>query len=212
MTKIIALPKFSRLTTVDNNPAIRRFWLICSVAFALLYSYLGLRQAFSSEYIVQDDVRQHVFWMWRFLDPDLLPDDLITNYFQSVAPAGYTLTYKLATSLGFSPLTFSKILPLILDVILTIYGFWTCLEIIPIPVAGFVSMVIFNQSLWMDGDLASATPRAFIFPLFFAFIFYLLKWHENNWKNGAITCSLIIILEGLFYQPFSSYFSGAIRG
>lgn len=63
-----------------------RFWFSLSLTFSAIYSILGLREAFSSEYVVQDDARQHVFWMLRFLDPELFPQDLIANYFQSVAP------------------------------------------------------------------------------------------------------------------------------
>ena len=107
---LFVFPKFSTLTKPDDNPALQRFWLLCSLAFVVLYSYLGLRQAFASEYIVQDDVRQHVFWMWRFVDPELLPNDLITDYFQSVVPAGYTALYKVMAMLGIHPILFSKIL------------------------------------------------------------------------------------------------------
>ncbi|MGJ3254530.1 MAG: hypothetical protein ACFE0J_25860, partial [Elainellaceae cyanobacterium] len=64
------------------------FWFCLSLTFAAIYSLLALQQAFSADYVVQDDARQHVFWMQRFLNPDLFPDDLIADYFQSVAPAG----------------------------------------------------------------------------------------------------------------------------
>ncbi|NEQ85703.1 MAG: hypothetical protein F6K26_38040, partial [Moorea sp. SIO2I5] len=65
------------------------FWFSLSLTFTLVYSLLALREAFSGEYIVQDDARQHIFWMMRFLDPELFPKDLIADYFQTVAPAGY---------------------------------------------------------------------------------------------------------------------------
>ncbi|NEQ28184.1 MAG: hypothetical protein F6K28_56225, partial [Microcoleus sp. SIO2G3] len=74
------------------------FWFSLSLAFAAVYSTMWLQQAFSSEYVVQDDARQHVFWMRRFLDPELFPNDLIADYFQSVAPWGYTTLYKLFAS------------------------------------------------------------------------------------------------------------------
>ena len=201
MNRLLTLPKFSALTEVSHDSALRRFWLIISLFFAALYSCLGLLQAFRGEYIVQDDVRQHVFWMWRFVDPDLLVNDLITDYFESVAPAGYHALNRVMAALGIHPLLFCKILPPILGFILTIYGFLLCLEIMPIPAIAFVSTVIFNQSLWMEGDLGSGTPRAFIFPLLLPFLYYLLCWNEKHWKRTAIACSGIIILEGLFYQP-----------
>jgi len=53
--------------------------------------------------MVQDDARQHVFWMQRFLDPALFPRDLIADYFQSVAPAGYTAIYQMMAGVGINP-------------------------------------------------------------------------------------------------------------
>lgn len=75
-------------------PAARKssvnFWLSLSFAFAIIYGLIALQKAFSNEYVIQDDARQHVFWMRRFIDPDLFPNDLIADYFQSVAPWGYS--------------------------------------------------------------------------------------------------------------------------
>ena len=52
---------------------------------------------------MQDDARQHVFWMQRFIDSELFPHDLIADYFQSVAPTGYTTLYRIAAALGSIP-------------------------------------------------------------------------------------------------------------
>lgn len=50
--------------------------------------------------------------MQRFLEPDLFPQDIIADYFQSVTPYGYTNLYRLIATLGIEPLLFNKILPL----------------------------------------------------------------------------------------------------
>jgi len=71
---------------INDNKRNRLFWLTLSFTFAILYSFLALQEAFSSEYVIQDDARQHVFWTRRFLDSNLFPNDLIADYFQSVAP------------------------------------------------------------------------------------------------------------------------------
>src|SRR5262249_44889873 len=95
------------------------FWLALSLVFALLVSSEAMRQAFSSPYVIQDDGRQHVFWMWRFVDPELFRGDLIADYFQSVAPAGYSMLYRGAARLGMDPIYFSKLLPMALGVLTT---------------------------------------------------------------------------------------------
>lgn len=171
------------------------FWFALSFTFALSYSFLALKQAFSSPYLIQDDARQHVFWMMRFIDPELFPNDLIANYFQSVAPAGYSFLYKLGTIVGINPFVFSKIIPLFLCLICTYYAFKITLEVLPIPLAGFMTTLVMNQGIWMKDDLVSATPRAFAYPLFLAFLYYVLR-------QSKIGVCLSIALLGLFYPHY----------
>ncbi|QSJ20710.1 hypothetical protein JYQ62_09540 [Nostoc sp. UHCC 0702] len=169
-------------------------WLSLSLGFAGFYGFLGLQKGFRGEYVAQDDAREYVFWMQQFVDPKLLPNDLIADYFQSITPLGFAAVYKFMASLGIHPLFLSKILPILLGLIVTIYCFWLCLQIFPVPIAGFITSLLLNQSLWFKSDLVSATPKAFIYPLLLAFLYYLLR------ESWLIIC-LIIILEGLFYPP-----------
>lgn len=169
-----------------------RFWLSLSLGFGLFYGILGLRRAFRDEYVVQDDAREYVFWMQRFVDSQLLPNDLIANYFKSVTPPGYAFIYKVMANLGVSPLLLSKILPIFLGVIVTIYCFRFSLKLFPVPLGAFIITLLLNQSLWFKDDLVSGVPRSFIYPLLLAFLYYLLC---ESW----LIISLIIILEALFY-------------
>lgn len=171
------------------------FWFSLSLTFAAIYGVLGWRQAFSGEYVVQDDARQHVFWMLRFLDPELFPQDLIADYFQSLAPVGYSGFYQLMASVGINPLVLNKLLPAILGLITTSYCFSVCLEILPVPATGFIATLLLNQNLWMKDDLVSGTPRAFAYPLLLAFLYYLLR-------RSLFPCLAAIALLGLFYPQF----------
>ncbi|MDY6896774.1 MAG: hypothetical protein SWZ49_01680 [Cyanobacteriota bacterium] len=157
-----------------------------------MYAILGLQQAFASEYVVQDDARQHVFWMLRFTDSELFPNDLIADYFQSVAPVGYSSLYRTISFFGIDPLFFNKLLPLILGLFTTGYCFGFSLQIIPLPFTGFLSTLLLNQNIWIKDDLISATPRAFTYPLLLAFLYYLSR-------KSLLPCLATIILLGLFY-------------
>jgi hypothetical protein len=179
------------------------FWLMLSLTFAAIYGFLGLRQAFGGEYVVQDDARQHVFWMMRFVDRDLFPNDFIANYFQSAAPAGYSTLYKIAATIGIHPLFFQKILPFFLSLISTYYCFSIALEMLPVPMTGFIASLLLNQHMWMTDDLASATPRAFIYPIFLAFLYYLLR-------RSLLPCLTAIGLMGLFYPPYALVAAGIL--
>ena len=95
--------KTSLLLPSWNSPQARYRWFAFSLLCSFLLALLPTVFAFSNSYIIQDDFRQHGFWVWRYLDPELFPNDLIADYFQAVAPKGYKLTYFLFASLGISP-------------------------------------------------------------------------------------------------------------
>ncbi len=200
---IAPLHKFLTTTSDDKSRSRNIFWLALSLTFAAIYGFLGLKQAFGGEYIVQDDARQHVFWMMRFVDRDLFPNDFIANYFQSAAPAGYSALYKIAAIIGIHPLFFHKILPLFLSLISTYYCFSIALEMLPVPMTGFIASLLLNQHMWMTDDLASATPRAFIYPIFLAFLYYLLR-------RSLLPCLGAIGLMGLFYPPYALVAAGIL--
>ncbi|WP_309143867.1 hypothetical protein [Oscillatoria sp. HE19RPO] len=191
----MAMPNFHRFLTgplekSPKSPVI--FWLTLTLTFAAVYGSLVLHQAFSTDYVVQDDARQHVFWMQRFIDPELFPNDWIADYFQSVAPAGYTALYWIVAKLGISPMLLHKLLPPVLGLITTVFCFGITIELLPVPVAGFISGLLLNHYIWMRDDVVSATPVAFVYPLFTGFIYYLLR--RNLLETGVS-----VALLGLFY-------------
>ncbi|MEM6434477.1 MAG: hypothetical protein AAF773_11590, partial [Cyanobacteria bacterium P01_D01_bin.115] len=167
-------------------------WLVMSLAIAVVYRLPALHNAFSATYVVQDDARQHVFWMQRFLNPNLFPQDLFADYFQSVAPWGYTKLYHLAAKVGIDPWVLNKILPVVIAIVATGMVFLILMELTQTPLAAFVSAMFFNQMLPVRDDVVAATPVAFFHPFFLAFLLCLLRrW----WWPGALS----ILLLGWFY-------------
>ncbi|WP_088894240.1 hypothetical protein [Leptolyngbya ohadii] len=178
------------------------FWLGLSLLISLLYCIPALITAFGNEYVIQDDARQHVFWTRRFLDPQLFPNDLIADYFQSVAPDGYANLYRLFAIVGVDPVFVSKLLPPVLALISTVFAFGIGMQLLPLPIAGFACALLLNQNLWMRDDIVSSTPVAFIYPLFLAFLYFLLR-------QSLIPLIIVIILQGLFY-PQSVFLSAGL--
>ncbi|NES81920.1 MAG: hypothetical protein F6K10_11220 [Moorea sp. SIO2B7] len=185
------------LTNLITNKS--RSWMIflftLSLTFAALYGFLGIQQGFSSQYVVQDDARQHLFWMQRFIDPDLFPNDLIADFYQSLAPGGYKTLYQLMSLVGVPPLVFSKFVPTILGVITAGYCFGVCLEIISVPMAAFISSMLLSQNLWMQDTLISGTASSFLHPLLVAFLYYFIR-------KELLPMGIVIILFGLFYPTY----------
>ncbi|MEY2831797.1 MAG: hypothetical protein RLZZ574_1055, partial [Cyanobacteriota bacterium] len=118
--------------------------------------------------------------------------DLIADYFTGLAPIGFKFIYLLATKLGFESILFAKLLPPVLAFFTTIYIYLFTLQTFSIPLGGFISSLLINQLLWLNDDLVSATPRAFIYPLFAAFLYYLSLEY-------IVSCLILMLLQGLFY-------------
>jgi hypothetical protein len=193
---------------IVNNPSKilskqNRFWLLLSLGFSTVYSFLAWQQAFTSQYVIQDDARQHIFWMLRFLDRDLFPNDLIADYFQSVAPLGYSGLYFIAAFFGIDPIVMSKLLPGILGLIMTVFCFAVSLELLPLPQTAFMATLLLNQNLWMQDGLVSGTPKAFITPILLAFLYYYLK-------KSILGTAITIALFGLFYPSLVFICSGLL--
>jgi hypothetical protein len=174
-------------------------WLLFSLILSFIYIILTLQPSFGYEYLVQDDARQHVFWMQQFQDAALFPHDLIAQYFRSIVPAGYTALYGLAAQIGINPMGLSRWLPVGLGLLTTGFCYGICVNILPIPVVGFVATFLLTQNLWTKDDLVSGTPRAFFYPLFTAFLYFLLQRHQKSMWKSLVPCLIIFLLQGLFY-------------
>ncbi|MDJ0603916.1 hypothetical protein [Microcystis sp. M53603_WE2] len=181
----------------------RTFWFSLSIVFSILYSILFLQIAFGSEYSIQDDARRIIVWMMRFSDSELFPDDFLMNYYQWLTPSGLASLYKLMSMVGINAIVFNKLVPIALGLISTIYCYRVSLQILPVPLAGFISTLFLNQNLWLKDDLGSGTPRGFLYPLFLAFIYYLLR-------SSTIPCLLSLILLAFFYPPSVLVASGVL--
>jgi hypothetical protein len=147
-------------------------------------------------YAVQDDVRQHVIWFQQFIDAELFPNDWIAGYFQSIEPVGFKAFYYLFAQLGVEPLLLAKILPLVLSIITAAYCFGVALELLKTPVGAFLTTVILIQSLWLEDDIVTATPRAFVYPIFLAFLYYLVK-------KKPLFYLAAIALQSVFYPQLA---------
>jgi hypothetical protein len=179
-----------------------QFYFFLGMTLATTYSFMALQQAFAGNYVVEEDEREFVFWMQQFLDPELFTNDLITEYFKSITPLGYKALFWMMAKLAINPVLVSKLLLLIIPLIGSIYIFFICLEILPIPIAGCMAIIMFNQNVWMNSVLSS-TPRGFVYLFLPAFIYYVLR-------QSLLGCLIVILLQGVFYPPYIFIFAGIL--
>ncbi|MGK7908844.1 MAG: hypothetical protein AB4040_16670 [Synechococcus sp.] len=166
-------------------------WLGLSIFTSLLYFGAAFRETLDHPYIIQDDARQHVFWMQRFIDPASFPNDAIADYFQSVAPKGYTALYQWLSP-TISPYQLSLILPGILSVATAVASYRLVWQLLRQPAIAGLATILLLQAIWMDDDLVSATPRAFAYLL-------LLLFFNGYVARSLLWCGAVISIQSFIY-------------
>ncbi|NJK57054.1 MAG: hypothetical protein HC939_14120 [Pleurocapsa sp. SU_5_0] len=200
---IAKIAKFLLATETKLYTKLSLSWLGLGLFFTVIYALLALRLAFQSEYVFQDDARQHVFWMSRFIDPELFHNDLIADYYESISPWGVKTLYHGMAMLGIEPQLLHKLLPGILALVVTVFSFAVSLEILPIPFGAFVTTLLFSQNVWAEQGTISGTAKDFVYPLFFIFLYFWLK-------RSLLGVCLALFLGSIFYPPMILIFAGAL--
>jgi hypothetical protein len=167
---------------------------VTALAFAALFTYRGMAPGLRPN-TIQDDARQHIFWLQKYRDPELFRGDLIADYFEAVAPLGYKGLYWLLVR-AVEPLVASKLLPPVLGLVAVglTYGLVRALH----PWAGcaFLASVLLGWHVWQLDDVVSGTPRAFALPLLLAVVWALVA-------GRALLAGLLVGGLGLMYSQVS---------
>ncbi|MBI4155134.1 hypothetical protein HY498_03550 [Candidatus Woesearchaeota archaeon] len=166
------------------------------IIIGLIFSIALQSIAFTSEYIINDDVRASLFITPKFQDKELFQKDLLADhalvgigttkpiqYFYALI--NYIIDFKLAT----------KILPIILFIISLIFFYLISKQFLKEDIA-FISTIIFIFFSWTLQLFSGGLSRAFFLPLTTIFLYFFLK---NNNKASLIT----IIISSFFYPPLT---------
>ena len=176
--------------------------LVAGLTFTLLFAARTMAPAFEPGQVVQDDAREHVYWMARFRNPELFRADLIADYFQALDPPGYSALYWLLSRVA-DPLQVSKLLPPALGLLTALFTFLLARRLHPAPTGAFLASVLLSWFLWQVDDLASATPRAFL-ALFIAAQLWALASRRLALGVGLVG------LSGLFYPAAAAVGMGLL--
>lgn len=146
-------------------------------------------QALTRYWVVNDDVRQQIFWMQHWRDPRLFPGDLLTDYARAYVTWGVKGLYWLASRVA-DPLIFSKWLAGLLFVFLG----W-CLFRIGARLGSrrlaWITLGLYWLAPFFLDNLSGGLARAFAAPLL---AFYCLCWlAASPWGLG-----LALLLQALF--------------
>lgn len=158
----------------EDHDRGRRIWLLVALAFAAIPPVIALRQGLAGDFIVQDDARQFVFWMYRWLEPTLFQNDSIADYFRSASPILYKAVLWLAVQGGIEPFLATLLLPVPISLATGYYAYRIGVALERRAVAGLLAALLIIFFGWLtDFSIGNGLPRGFALPAFLAFVSYL---------------------------------------
>lgn len=73
-----------------ERPAVS---LLCILCGALIFFLIAHWPSLTNPYVIDDDVRQQIFWMQQWNDPELFQNDILTGYARNYVPWGVQAIY-----------------------------------------------------------------------------------------------------------------------
>jgi hypothetical protein len=164
-------------------------WLVvvssCALGVYFLYDSFAVR------YVVNDDSLLHLFWMEQFRDSALFRGDILEEYPKYFAPQGYVLLYKAAAYIC-APLTLSKVLPVILFSLSSLYFFNLLKQIAKTNYCACLGVFIFMLTPCFLNRMVGGNARAFGFLLVLMFLYHWIR-------REVAAVSFVLIGQVLFY-------------
>jgi hypothetical protein len=162
---------------------------LAALASAAIFIYAHF-QALTNPYVINDDVRQQLFWMQRWQDPELFRGDLLADYASHYVSWGVNGLYWLASWIV-GPITFSKVLPGLLFVLLGCGLFCLGETLGRRRRMGWLTVGVFWLMPFFLGNMSGGLARAFAAPLLA--LFWLCWLHQRPWGMAVV-----LLLQALF--------------
>lgn len=170
----------SRTVRNESIVAYAALFVVANAHFAALFD----------TYLINDDVRQHLYWMRGFNDSTLFQNDLLADYAQAYQPAGFVLLYRIFSRI-IDPVLFGKILTLVLFTVTSLLAY-KIVETWAGPFAGFVAGLLFMVTPVYLDRMSGGLARGFGYPLVLLYLYCLTR------KYPVAAC-LVLLLQCLFY-------------
>ncbi len=171
--------------------------IVWGLAFAVAaWSQL---ETFLDPFVISEDARQHIYWMQRFREPGLFPDDLLARYSEHYQPWGYVAFYR-ALAMFADPLSWSRALPVLLSAT-TAVVLYRLVSKLSDRFGGVLAAACFAVTPEYMSRMSGAFPRGFAYMLLALFLLLLL---ERRYRSLAV----LLVIESLVY-PVSFVVSAA---
>lgn len=142
--------------------------------------------------VFDDDARHHVYWTYTYQEPDLLRDDLLTDFMSSPRWAlfGYRAVYFLGAQF-MDPLRFSQVLSLLLLSLATMLLCTIGQRLGGKTGGACIACLCIPYFLY---SFSGGIPHSFALPLLIGLVYFLVRG-----SFGGMSCMLF--LPSLFYPP-----------
>ena len=169
----------------DRSILLYYLYVVATAVFVFVVAHWD---ALTSPYVINDDVRQQVYWMQSWLDPELYRNDLLTEYAKNYVPWGVQAVYA-ATAVLVEPLYFSKILTGILFVSTACLLFALGLGLGDRLTAVLIVCVYFLFGAFLS-QMSGGLSRGFVYPLLIAHVLLLDR-------GMIVAASAVVVLESV---------------
>ncbi|MBU1565900.1 MAG: hypothetical protein KJ630_09765 [Proteobacteria bacterium] len=163
--------------------------LVLVLGVTLLVYCFAHWQGICSSYVINDDVRQQIYWMQEWQDPGLFKGHYLTEYAKQYVPWGVQAIYW-AASHYINPVQFSKILTAILFTVTAGLLFVLASELWD-ELTGILTVCMFYYFGFFLGAISGGLSRGFVFPLL---ILYLIFLSRGKTKSGGV----VLMVQSLF--------------
>lgn len=167
----------------------RRFYFLLVIISALFVYIVGHFEAITNPYVINDDVRQQIYWMQRWSDPELFQNDYLTRYAENYVPIGVKSIYYAFSGI-INPVQFSKVLTGFLFVVNAVLLFMIGAKFSD----DFTALILAISSFLFTSvmtKISGGMSQSFAYPLLLAYVYFLAS--EN-----LLGCSLVIMVQSIF--------------
>ena len=147
--------------------------------------------ALTNPFVINDDVRQQLFWMQQWQDPELFRGDLLSDYARHYVTWGVKGLYWLA-SWVVGPITFSKILPGLLFVFLAVCLYKIGEVLWGVRRLAWMGVAVFWLTPFFLDNMSGGLARAFAAPLLALFWLCWLAPHPCGMGVALLLQALFI--------------------
>lgn len=175
-------------------------YIAIAAAIAVLITLPVLGPILDNDCIVQDDFRQSFFWVWKFWDPSLFPNDFFVEMYQGHVlrtPLIYLL-FRLAPLFTDNLIWFSKFLDFVIAIASGIVAYLFMYEYKRKPALALAFTIAMSTLFWSTDHLSSSSPRSFIWLGLLLYMYWRL---QEKTINCGILCFILLLLSPHTFLP-----------